>query len=117
MCKRAWDKEKVKDFKRLLESLDIYWKSFNAAYEIYKEDTISKAGKDEIFFNAVTIDANEAEVPNYAYNDKWKNAEFERFADMRELLQDKLDEISSDTTTSASQNVEQNTIALRSSNF
>ena len=110
MCKRAWDKEKVKDYKRLLESLDIYWKSFNAAYELYKEDTISKAGKDEIFFNAVTIDANEVEVPNYAYNDKWKTAEFERFADTRELLQDKLDEISSVATSSALQNVEQNTV-------
>ena len=56
MCKRAWDKEKVKDFKRLLESLDIYWKSVNAVHELYKEETISKAGKDEIYFNAVTID-------------------------------------------------------------
>ena len=48
MCKRAWDKQKNKDFKRLLESLDLYWRKFNADYEIYKEDIILKLLKARV---------------------------------------------------------------------
>ena len=109
MCKRAWDKEKTKDFKRLLESLDLYWRKFNADFEVYKEDTISKTAKSEENFNAVVADPNGANVSTYTYNDSWKDEQFEKFADMRDLLQDRLDEISAaNTNTTNTMPVQQN---------
>ena len=98
MCKRAWDKEKTKDFQRLLESLDLYWRKFNADFEVYKEDIILKTAKSEENFNAVVADPNGVNVPTYTYNDSWKDEQFEKFADMRDLLQDRLDEISAANT-------------------
>ena len=103
MCKRAWDKQKNKDFKRLLESLDLYWRKFNADYEIYKEDIISKTAKSESNFNAVIADTNGDNVSAYTYNDHWKDEQFEKYAEMRDSLQDRIDELeSSDTANSLS---------------
>ena len=93
MCQRAIDKNKVKDFKRLLESLDASWNRLNADFEVYKEEVISKTAKSEVNFNS-TVENDKGEVmPAYSYNDNWKDAEFNKYADIREVLQDKLDAI------------------------
>ena len=91
MCSRALKKEKTKDFKRLLESLDLYWLKFNADFKIYKEEILVKNNKNEDFFNAVSVGENGEETYAYKYNDKWKEIEFGKYADMRESLQDHID--------------------------
>ena len=110
MCSRALKKEKTKDFKRLLESLDLYWLKFNADFKIYKEEILVKNNKNEDFFNAVSVGENGEETYAYKYNDKWKEIEFGKYADMRESLQDHIDVL--DSTSVGDLSTQDNSLAI-----
>ena len=104
MCQRALDKTKVKDYKRLLESLDSSWFRFNADFKLYKDEVINKTAKTDASFNAVVKNDRGEDVPAFEYNDQWKNKEFNKYADMRENIQDKLDEIEAASAADVKQN-------------
>lgn len=107
MCQRALDKTKVKDYKRLLESLDSSWFRFNADFKLYKDEVINKTAKTDASFNAVVKNDRGEDVPAFEYNDQWKNKEFNKYADMRENIQDKLDEIEAASAADVKQNATQ----------
>ena len=91
LCERAKSKKRSSEIKRLSDSLDTCWYKFNGNYQVYKADVIKKGAKTETIFNSTKLD-NAIEVPIYEYNDLWRKAKFERFADVRDALQEILDQ-------------------------
>ena len=92
LVERAQIKKRPSEFNRLLSSLDTIWYKFNSNYQIYKSETIKKSAKTLAVFNSTKLE-NAIEVPVYEYNDLWRKVYFHRYGEVRDALQDIIDEL------------------------
>ena len=91
LCKQAHNKQNVKRYQTLLQTLESTFYKFDEDWRLFKDDAIKKVTKTEDAFNGTT-DTDGVTAPTVQHNDSWNDLQMERFIDTRELLQDVLDQ-------------------------
>ena len=91
LCKQAHNKQNVKRYQTLLQTLESTYYKFDEDWRLFKDDTIKKVTKTEDAFNGTT-ENDGVTAPTVTNNDSWNDLQMERFIDTRELLQDVLDQ-------------------------
>ena len=92
LCKNAIEKNSSRRFSGLLETLEKTYYDFDADWRLYKEDTIKKTCKSEEAFNA-TEEIEGVTVAAFKFNDSWSGEQLLRYADIRDTLEDSLDQV------------------------
>ena len=91
LCKNAHDKSSVKRYRGLLDTLKQTYYDFDSDWRLYKEETVKKSCKTEEAFNAVEETEGNS-LPAFKHNDGWSESQLLRYVEMRDLLEDSLDE-------------------------
>ena len=87
LCRNAHEKTNTKRYRGLLNTLEKTYYEFDAEWRMYKEDVMKKNCKTEADFNA-----DEEGVPLFKYNDSWSEKQFILYVDVRDTLEDCLEE-------------------------
>ena len=82
-------KTKPKKLKDLQVELKSYYYEFDAAFRVYKADVIGKDCTSAVEFNGKKEDGSDS----FAYNDNWAKLQMDKFCEITEKIEDKLEEL------------------------
>ena len=91
LCINAHNKSNTARYNGLLTTLESSFYKYDELWRIYKEETIKKFCKTEEEFNSLGQGEN-GNSPAYKYNDSWADRQFNRYVDIRDMLQEVLDQ-------------------------
>ena len=90
LCHEAHSGNKTLRYKGLLSSLETTYTKLDEDFALFKDDMIKKVCKTETAFNAVS-DQEGVEVDDYPNNDKWSDEHFQKYVQVRDLLESALE--------------------------
>ena len=90
LAKQAHNAGKTARFRGLLNTLETCYYKFEEDFEFYKQDAIEKCGTVDAFNS--TVEKDGVNAPLYSKNDSWAEQEMVRYVEVRDLLEDILDQ-------------------------